>query len=169
MRTATIIILVVLVLVSLFYLGYNQPKKEGFTNNDLTDFANLLKDMLNNPMPTGSDTGANPELQNQIKTLNERLLALIALGGVNAESPVPQTEDTPLPEINALNDAQLLQLKQDATINELKRRLANLQKIYSSYLQKQSETAVRYDKIPVYSSCIVSEADGRYTLPTPAV
>jgi hypothetical protein len=168
MRTATIIILVVLVLVSLFYLGYNQPKKEGFTNNDLTDFANLLKDMLNNPMPTGSDTGANSELQNQIKTLNERLLALIALGGVNAQSE-PSTEDAPLPEINALNDAQLLQLKQDATINELKRRLANLQKIYSSYLQKQSETAVRYDKIPVYSSCIVSEADGRYTLPTPAV
>lgn len=166
MRTTTIIILVVLVLISLFYLGYDQPK-EGFVTSDQTTFLNQVNNLSALLQKNSNPTGATEtELEKQIKILNERLMALIALNNLNTGSGSTIQDDGSLPEINAINDAQLQQLKQDTTINELKRRLANLQKVYASYLQKQSETTVKYDKIPVYSSCIVSEADGRYTLPT---
>ena len=35
-----------------------------------------------------------------------------------------------------------------------------------NYLQKKTTETVKYDKIPVYSSCVVSEANGQYTIPT---
>jgi hypothetical protein len=181
MRTAIILSLVILILIGLFYLTYNQQInnksiKEGFVVNGpddpLTQLSTLLQQMSGNisSLTTGTGTAISPEqqssneaLMSQLSNLNSSLQILINQNKLN--TPV-QPNSTASPDINVLNDAKVQQMRQDDTINELKRRLANLQKIYSSYLQKQAEITVKYDKIPVYSSCVISEADGRYTYPT---
>ena len=169
-----ILILLIIVLMSLFYLGYNPQKQEGFTPNSsdsLSQLTTLLQQMSGNITSlTGSSSNMTPEQQSmntelvsQLNNLNSSLQILINQNKLNAPLELGSTTN---PDINVLNEAKIQQMKQDDSINELKRRLANLQKIYSAYLQKKSESTIKYDKIPVYSSCIVSEADGRYTYPT---
>jgi hypothetical protein len=70
----------------------------------------------------------------------------------------------PATDLEQINDVKATQLIQDNYINELKSRLSKLQQVYSGYLQKKTEQTVKYDKIPVYSSCMVSEANGQYTV-----
>jgi type I site-specific restriction-modification system R (restriction) subunit len=174
MRKIIILILLVVVLITLFYVGYTQPKKEGFvvsSPNAVTQLTTLLQQMSSNVNSlTSEGSSMTPEQQsmkeeliNQLNNLNSSLEILINMNQLNTSA---EPNSTYAPDINLLNDARVQQMKQDDSINELKRRLANLQKIYTSYLQKQSEATIKYDKIPVYSSCIVSEADGRYTYPT---
>ncbi len=168
MRIVIILILLIIVLMSLFYLG-NQQKKEGFalasnSPDSLEQLTTLLQQISSNINSTSEQQGANQELLTQLNNLNSSLQVLINQNKLNA--PTEDNSSLPLPDVNVLNDAKIQQMKQDDSINELQRRLANLQKIYNSYLQKKTEETIKYDKIPVYSSCIVSEADGRYTYPT---
>jgi hypothetical protein len=175
MRKVIILILLIIVLITLFYLAYTQqPIKEGFNVNSpdaLAQLTTLLQQMSGSvDSLAGSNSNVTPEQQstkeeliNQLNNLNASLQILINQNKLNTAA---EPSSTYSPEINLLNDARIQQIKQDDSINELKRRLSNLQKIYTAYLQKQSESSVKYDKIPVYSSCIVSEADGRYTYPT---
>jgi hypothetical protein len=161
--------------MSFFYLGYSQ-KKEDFTVNSqdaVSQLTTLLQQMSSNMAASNASGSAmtpeqqsmNQELVTQLNNLNASLQILINQNRLitppDSESPLP-------PDINILNDAKIQQMKQDDSINALKSRLANLQKIYNTYLQKKTESSIKYDKIPVYSSCIVSEADGRYTYPTNA-
>jgi hypothetical protein len=155
--------------MSLFYLSYQQ-KIEGFyeppnTSDALLELTSLLQKMSSNNPLTPEQEITNQELVSQLNNLNASLQVLINQNKLNTPTDYELKD---VPDVNVLNDAAVQQMKQDDSINELKTRLANLQKIYNSYLQKKTEATIKYDKIPVYSSCIVSEADGRYTYPTNA-
>lgn len=173
-----VLILLIMVLISLFYLSYDQSKKEGFyTTQSSTDTVSQLSTLLeqisgninslsvSSPTMTPEQKTMNEDLIAQLNNLNASLQVLISQNRLN--TPLDPVSPSEL-NVDVLNDAKIQQMKQDDSITELKRRLANLQTIYNSYLQKQSESSINYDKIPVYSSCIVSEADGRYTYPTNA-
>jgi hypothetical protein len=173
-----VLILLIIVLILLFYLSHDQSKKEGFyTTTSSTDAVSQLATLLhqisgNINSLTSNDSDMTPEqktmnedLISQLNNLNASLQVLIGQNRLNTPLDPVSTEEL---NVDVLNDAKIQQMKQSDSISELKRRLANLQTIYNSYLQKQSEASINYDKIPVYSSCIVSEADGRYTYPTNA-
>ena len=59
-------------------------------------------------------------------------------------------------------DIKASQLVQDSYIQRLTERLTKLQSVYDSYLKNKNHK--NYPKIPVYSSCVVSEASGKYSL-----
>jgi hypothetical protein len=72
----------------------------------------------------------------------------------------------PANDLDQISDMRATQIIQDSYISELQDRLSKLNTIYQNYLQKRTTESVKYDKIPVYSSCVVSEANGQYTIPT---
>jgi hypothetical protein len=158
--------------ISLFYLSYDQSKKEGFNpqasqsdtlgqlTNLLTQLSGNLDSSGNNPNMTAEQQSVNRELVPQLNNLNASLQVLINQNKLN--TPLEQAPPSSV-NLSVLNDAKIQQIRQDELINELKSRLNNLQTIYNSYLQKKTETSNNYNKIPVTSSCIVSEANGDFT------
>lgn len=167
-----ILILLIIVVISLFYLSYAQSKKEGFNPeasqpNTLAQLTNLLTQLSgnldssgNNPNVTPEQQSSNRELVQQLNNLNASLQVLINQNKLN--TPLEQAPPSSA-NLSALNESKIQQIKQDDVINELQKRLNNLQTIYNSYLQKKTETSNNYTKIPVTSSCIVAEANGDFT------
>ncbi len=171
-----ILILLIIVVISLFYLSYDQSKKEGFNppvsqSDTLAQLTNLLTQLSgnldssgNNPNSTSEQQSVNRELVPQLNNLNASLQILINQNKLN--TPLDQDSTSSVSSsVNSrvLNDAKIQQIRQDDVINELQKRLNNLQTIYNSYLQKKTETSNNYAKIPVTSSCIVAEANGDFT------
>lgn len=69
------------------------------------------------------------------------------------------TGANPLPESSIQSESlKLSQTAQDRELDELEKRYAKLKAVYQDYLDKK-HTKI-YPKIPIYSSCIISEANG---------
>ena len=84
----------------------------------------------------------------------------------NQNKQMQASEPIPANNLDQISDMRATQIIQDSYISELQDRLSKLNTIYQNYLQKKTTETVKYDKIPVYSSCVVSEANGQYTIPT---
>ena len=169
-----IIFLTVIFLVLLLGIMYiNKKTNETFKNidtNDLTvqrinEFAQKIQSTQVEGNLTPEQTQTNNALLKEINELNTSLKLLIEK---QSSSPptILENKSIPVSNENQIDDIRVLQKEQDNYIEKLKNRLENLQKIYASYLQKktQQKQTTKYDKIPVYSSCIVAEADGKYTI-----
>ena len=180
MESNLVIIILILILLLTYYFnnkfGMNINSKETFAtiqtqDQTLNKFLNVLQNVETNISSQSSanltpdQLQTNQDLMNQLNSLNSSIKLLI--DKQNTVSPVSQYDNlNNLNNLNQLDDLQATQLNQDAYILQLQSRLDNLQKIYSSYLQKKTQQiqTVKYDKIPVYSSCIVAEANGQYTV-----
>ena len=176
MELNLVIIIVILILLLTYYFSnefrMNKNSKETFTSittNDetLNKFLNVLQNAQSN-ISSQPQTNLTPEqsqsnqyLIDQLNSLNSSIKLLIDKQNTNGTLPV-----SPNDNLNQLDDLQATQKNQDSYILQLQSRLDNLQKIYASYLQKKTQQiqTTKYDKIPVYSSCIVAEANGQYTV-----
>ena len=176
MESKILIIIVILIFILLltYYFnnrfGMNINSKETFIttpDQTLLNISNFLQNAeanINSQSQTNltpEQTQTNQELINQLNSLNSSIKLLIDKQNTNGTLPV-----SPNDNLNQLDDLQATQKNQDSYILQLQSRLDNLQKIYASYLQKKTQQiqTTKYDKIPVYSSCIVAEANGQYTV-----
>jgi hypothetical protein len=174
-----IIFLMIIFLVLVFWFMYiNKKTNEKFVNtpnlidtNDLTvkrinEFAQKIQSSQLQGNLTSDQTQLNNALLKEINDLNMSMKLLIEKQSSVASVSSTQNRPIPVSNENPIDDIRVLQIEQDNYIEKLKNRLENLQKIYASYLQKkmQQKQTIKYDKIPVYSSCIVAEADGKYTI-----
>jgi parvulin-like peptidyl-prolyl isomerase len=167
MRTETQIFIVLFILVILFCLAYNQ---EGFAISDdrtvqnIASFLGLASGNINSPPNTPEEEKDYKAILAEIKTLNTNLQLVIQQNAQNnqLQSSVPIQANN----LEQVSDIRATQIIQDSYINDLQTRLDNLNQVYQNYLQKKNSESIKYDKIPVYSSCIISEANGQYTLPS---
>lgn len=182
MDTEILIIIIILILILLLTYYFNNrfemniPSKETFEdkalikNPDQTLLANISSFLQTAGANIGSQSQANltPEqaqsnqdLMNQLTSLNSSIKLLIDKQSSNNALSITQSTD-----LNQIDDLQATQKIQDVYIDKLQSKLSNLEQIYAGYLQKQKQQiqTAKYDKIPVYSSCIVAEANGQYTI-----
>ena len=170
----TIIILTICTLTFLFYFGYFYksepfiaPETNDQTINSLVAFSNALASQIPSQSGDAEQSPITQDLVNQVTSLNNRIQSLVNLN----RDAVSVSQITQSPSIisstNPMNDTVSTLLSQDNKIHQLQSRLKQLQQLYASYLQKKTNQTEKYDKIPVYSSCIVSEADGQYTITMP--
>ena len=141
------------------FIDTNDP-----TIKNIREFAQQIKSSQLQGNLTPEQTQINNALLKEINELNTSIKLLIEK---QSSSPtLLQSKPATSSNENPIDDIRVLQIEQDNYIEKLKNRLENLQKIYASYLQKkmQQKQTMKYDKIPVYSSCIVAEADGKYTI-----
>jgi len=168
MRIETKVFIILFILVILFCLAYNQ---EGFgisddnTVQNITKFLGLASSNLNGPPTTSEEQKDYKAILDQISTLNSNLKVIIEQNNQNTQ--MQWSTAIPANDLEQVSDIRASQIIQDSYINELQGRLAKLNTIYQNYLQKKTAETVKYDKIPVYSSCVVSEANGQYTMPSP--
>jgi hypothetical protein len=176
-------ILIVILIVIILLLSYNvkvlmnKNLNENFTVNvnenilspDLEIIKRFAEDTIGNiTVSNASGTisseqlKANENLLNEIKDMNKSLTLLIEK---QKNQPVQQAGSVSTKEIPT--DINTYQKEQSNYIEKLNNRLDNLKKIYAIHLQKQIQQSqnIKYDKIPVYSSCIIAEANGHYTIP----
>jgi hypothetical protein len=168
-------ILIVILIIIILLLSYNvkvlmnknlEETFDGEIPTDLKPIHEFSKELESN-IATSETTGnlspeqlkANEKLLDEIKNINISLKLLI-------EKQKSSSIEGSLSQESA-SDINVSQQEQSKYIENLKTRLSNLQKIYATHLQKQTQQSqnIKYDKIPVYSSCIVAEANGQYTLP----
>lgn len=182
MDTKILIIIVILILILLLTYYFNNKfemninSKEKFEDQQLiknpdqpllTNISNFLQsastDISSQSQAnlTPEQAKTNQELMNQLNSLNSSIKILIDKQNTNNALSITQSTD-----LNQVDDLQATQKIQDAYIDKLESKLSNLQKIYAGYLQKKTQQiqTAKYDKIPVYSSCIVAEANGQYTV-----
>jgi len=174
MESKILIIIVILIFILLltYYFnnrfGMNINSKETFIttpDQTLLNISNFLQNAeanINSQSQTNltpEQTQTNQELINQLNSLNSSIKLLIDKQNTVLPASLPDN-------LNQLDDLQATQKNQDAYILQLEARLNNLQEIYKAYLQKKTKNIqnTKYDKIPVYSSCTVAEANGQYTV-----
>lgn len=166
MRTETKLFIVLFILVILFCLAYNQ---EGFAISDddtvqnITKFLGLASSNLKGPASTTEEQKDYKAILQEINTLNSNLKVMIQQNNQNTQ--MQASAAIPANDLEQVSDMRATQIIQDSYINELQDRLSKLDTIYQNYLQKRTNDSIKYDKIPVYSSCIISEANGQYTIP----
>jgi hypothetical protein len=158
----------------LFYFGYfykyeafDPPPVDRETTSELQAIVDTLTSELKTQNSTGAQAQSVRDLLTKLDDLNTRVQALINLNRDSSTIAASQANNQ-TSSSNPMNDTVSTLLSQDNKIAQLQNRLAQLQQIYSSYLQRRTTQEETYDKIPVYSSCIVSEANGQYTTTTTA-
>ena len=168
-----LVLILVLVLVLVLVLGFmymNKTNENFIDTDDLTikninEFAQQIQSRQLEENLTPEQKQTNNAILEEINNLNTIMKQLLEKQSSVAPT-VSESKSATLSNENPIDDIRVLQREQDNYIKNLENRLENLQKIYASYLQKkmQQKQTMKYDKIPVYSSCIVAEADGKYTI-----
>ena len=127
------------------------------TLNNLNSFANGL-------ISTGSISTPQQLEELQTTMLNEIKTLSTALNSINDQLKLQQQQATviTLPNTEGSMNLMTTQMLQNNEIEKLTERLKKLKMLYQSYLQ--DKVVEEQPKIPIYSSCIVSEASGGYSL-----
>jgi hypothetical protein len=191
MRTETKIIIGLFLIVVIFCLFYGKSSKliinkEGFTDPtpsnapgdvpvdiDTLDATARNLNIFTNALSSADKSTMTPEqldelyknMTNEIKTLNSTIYNLALQISQNRNNAINNQENVKYETQTNLADTadiKASQLVQDAYIQRLTERLAKLQSVYDSYLKNKNHKS--YPKIPVYSSCVVSEASGSYSV-----
>jgi len=167
MRIETKLFIVLFILIVLFCLAYNQEGFVSTNDNTIKQIASFLQSTSTGVSPPNQSS--TPEQQKDYKSILDEITKLnsslqVIIQQNNTLASAQSSQIAPATDLEQINDVKATQLIQDNYINELKSRLSKLQQVYSGYLQKKTEQTVKYDKIPVYSSCMVSEANGQYTV-----
>ena len=183
MKVETVLFLVVFIFATLLCLAYNQ---EGFASKpDSTEIKTTIQDNetiagLDGSLKKISDFANNLHNIDRSKVSSETLDNLSGnlvreMNGIKSQlglliSKINQKENTDQAQTSIKNsqnladsaDVKASQILQDAHIQKLKDRLTRLQTNFGKYLQNKNEK--KYPKIPIYSSCVISEAGGTYSL-----
>jgi hypothetical protein len=192
MRTETKIIIGIFLIVVIFCLFYGQSNnlnigKEGFTDPptttntspgdipfdiDTLDATTRNLNIFSNALSNADRSAMSPEqldelyknMTNEIKSLNSTIYNLTLQMSQNRNNAANQENVQYETQQNLADTADIKasQLVQDSYIQRLTERLSKLQSVYDSYLKNKNNK--NYPKIPVYSSCIVSEASGTYSV-----
>ncbi len=127
------------------------------TLNNLNSFANgLISSNTSNVTPQKLE-----ELQTTMLTEIKTLSA--TLNSINDQLKLQQQATVvTLPNTEGSMNLMTTQMLQNNEIEKLTERLNKLKVLYQSYLQ--DKVVEEQPKIPIYSSCIVSEASGGYSL-----
>jgi hypothetical protein len=187
MRIKTSVILFILVCVIIFCLI-----KYPYINNNKKEYFDPSASPSPSPLPSQEpiDLRGLESLDSTLNNLNSFANGLVSTGSISTPQQLEELQTTMLNEIktlsttlNSINDQ--LKLQQQATVitlpntegsmnlmttqilqnNEIEKlteRLKKLKMLYQSYLQ--DKVVDEQPKIPIYSSCIVSEASGGYSL-----
>jgi hypothetical protein len=126
---------------------------------------NRLNDFTRN-LGAASTTDVSPAQLNDVKNdITSQINQLSSLlSNINNQITLTQNLsvlNNPSSTNNGM-DIKTIQLLQDKEIERLTERLTKLKALYNSY--RQSQIVDEQPKIPIYSSCIVSEASGEYSL-----
>jgi hypothetical protein len=192
MRIKTIIILFILVCVIIFclikYPYINNDKKEHFNPsaspspspsaspspsqepidlrslNSLDSTLNNLNSFANGLVSTGSISTPQQLEELQTTMLTEIKTLSSTLNSINDQLKLQQQQSTVTVPPNTEGSMNLMttQMLQNNEIEKLTERLKKLKMLYQSYLE--DKVVEEQPKIPIYSSCIVSEASGGYSL-----
>lgn len=180
MKTGAILFIIIFVFASLICLAYNQ---EGFVssqnqidNKVIVDTIPELEDTLNKISKFTHNLGTidkdkitsnelnaiSEKLTSQVSDVSAKLNLLIAKLNQNNEQNNRNVNIAASENLVDSADVKASQIIQDERIKTLKERLAKLQNNFGNYIQTKNEK--NYPKIPVYSSCVISEASGTYSL-----
>lgn len=148
----------------MFYRTRNNLKKIGINNEGFYDFSKEVNEFISGDLPNnlnGSNVQEYKEelnkLQEQVGVMNEYLSDLNKV----ARGEVDNKATTPLDEINLQASQQI----QDYRIKQLNDEIEQTTDLIKK--AKLRDDAKSFKKIPVYSSCVVSNADGSYSVDTP--
>ncbi len=125
---------------------------------------NDLLQSVTNVSAVSPQTVTAPELNNVKTDLVNKIEILDALlNNINTNVKLSLNQDrlNNPSSIEGAMDEKTIQLLQDKEIERLTDRLNKLKSTYNIYLNSQKTDD--QPKIPIYSSCIVSEASGAYT------
>ena len=190
MKTESKILAIVVIIVFIFCLIYKSDKSESKESKELKEtfavpstttepplYDDVTMDKTLNELNQFAQdlTSVNPEqvdptklqdMQNEIldniKSLNATIYQnslRLEQQNIDNESLVQYKDATDLAETADIKASQLMQ---NSYIKKLQERLESLKLTYENISNNQALKA--YPKIPVYSSCVVSEANGSYSL-----
>lgn len=128
------------------------------TLNNLSTFANGINLLDPNKVTPTQLNDLKQNLLNEVKSLST------SLNSINDQMKLQQNKDTlnkPTNQEDSI-DLKTTQLLQNKEIAKLTNRLNTLKTLYQNYSQEKAVN--EYPKIPIYSSCIVAEASGGYSL-----
>ena len=162
-----VVFLIVLANVGIIILGRNM---DNFTSPiDLTNFIDNIKNFSVsaselNELTSGGVSNNNADeiikgisnLNDNIKTMQEQLSTAVNMNQTNNERNINFTTSD-----NVLNDVETYKAIQMARLNDLQTQLLKTQQLASA--QANAAETNKYKPIKIYSSCIVSNADGSYS------
>lgn len=186
MRPESKILIVVVIIVFIFCLMYKSNdsnilsiKKENFTNppgnptlyneqtmddtlNNLNDFVQNLSSVNPAQVDQTKLQDMQTEILDNIKSLNATIYQNSMKLDQQSQENSQLQEYSEATDLAETADIKASQLMQNSYIQKLQERLNSLKLTYQNLLQNQN--LKKYPKIPVFSSCVVSEATGDYTL-----
>jgi hypothetical protein len=181
MKIGTILFIVIFVFASLICLAHNQegfvstqpipedkkailetiPELEG-TLKKISEFTYGVGSVDKNKISSEELNAISEKLSNQVNEVGAKLNLLIAKLNQDNDEKIRNIQTIPSENLVDSADVKASQIIQDERIKTLKDRLAKLQHNFGNYIQTKNEK--NYPKIPVYSSCVISEAGGTYSL-----
>jgi hypothetical protein len=176
-----ILTLIILILLGLVYYYWNKCNEnfENPTQDPLSQHINTTDETIkklnvfSKNIPQAEQTTTSEDLQNLNNLKNELMTEIQELNVAfkkvleNQSKASSQSTETSseVPQSSTLlesADIRATQMMQDLHIQKLKDRLAKLKNMYHAHREATSRKV--YNKIPVYSSCIIAEASGDYNV-----
>lgn len=130
------------------------------TLNNLSSFANGIDLIDPNKITAAQLTELKENLLKEVSKLSSSLTSIDEQMKLKQSQDALSKTNTNTPE-EAIN-LKTTQLLQDKEIEKLTTRLNTLKQLYQDY--SQEKLVEEQPKIPIYSSCIVAEASGGYSL-----
>ena len=139
---------------------YQNVSKENFS-----DFTEDIQQLIDSDIPAGANPMNTAELYNRIKVISDKLSSLNEnldeIKNINKEASL---QDASNAEELSLQASQQIQ---DFRIKKMENETARLQDLVKKNQIKQE--SAKFKKIPIYSSCVVSNADGSISNDLPSV
>ena len=139
---------------------YQNVSKENFS-----DFTEDIQQLIDSDIPAGANPMNTAELYNRIKVISDKLSSLNEnldeIKNINKEASL---QDASNAEELSLQASQQIQ---DFRIKKMEDETARLQDLVKKNQIKQE--SAKFKKIPIYSSCVVSNADGSISNDLPSV
>lgn len=131
--------------------------KEGFY-----DFAKEVNEFISADVPSAANHKTVQEYKEDLTKLQEQVSVMNEyLSEISSVAKGENNPNTPLDEMNIQASQQI----QDYRIKQLNDNIAQTTDLIKK--AKLRDDAKSFKKIPIYSSCVVSNADGSYSTDTP--
>lgn len=154
-------------LVLVFYktLNYDKLTNEGFenVNFDKENIQDLINSLKNKNIDTQTPDGQEL-IKKAVKVENLLTKQVELLTDLNAPKPVDKSNELSYDRDNLQNIASI-QVYQNQKIKDIEDKINKARnKLQKKEIERNSKS---YPKIPVYSSCVVSNASGNYSIDKP--
>lgn len=139
---------------------YQNVSKENFS-----DFTEDIQQLIDSDIPVGANPMNTVELYNRIKVISDKLSSLNEnldeIKNINRDASLQDASNTEELSLQASQEIQ------DFRIKKMEDETARLQDLIKKNQIKQE--SAKFKKIPIYSSCVVSNADGSISNDLPSV